>query len=328
MKVKKEYFILAGVIVALILYLVLHKSNRTHYKLPDIPAVSGKQILKIEIVKAGKSIVLNKKDNTWYIEPKGYPADKVKVKNMLDVIEKWTVTALVSESKNYLRYDLSDDKKINVKAWQGKALNREFDIGKAAETLQHTFVKLAGDFNVYHARGDFRRKFDRTVDDLRDMMVLSYTQKDIHGIQIALDKKTISLSRKQIPATADEKKDKSAKTSKDSKTKSIWKDAEGKKIANAKINNLLSFLNRLECEKYINDAKKEYFKNSAYAVTLKGAKEYSLSIFAKKDKDEKNYPAISSENDYPFLLSDSQVDSVKSKIEEIEEVKKKGSSPD
>ena len=65
MKVKKEYFILAGVIVALILYLVFHKSNRTHYKLPDIPAVSGKQILKIEIVKAGKSIVLNKKDNTW-----------------------------------------------------------------------------------------------------------------------------------------------------------------------------------------------------------------------------------------------------------------------
>ena len=53
MKVKKEYFILAGVIVALILYLVLHKSNRTYYKLPDIPAVSGKQILKIEIVKAG-----------------------------------------------------------------------------------------------------------------------------------------------------------------------------------------------------------------------------------------------------------------------------------
>ena len=106
-------------------------------------------------------------------------------------------------------------------------------------------------------------------------------------------------------------------------TKTIWKDAEGKRIDNAKINNLLSFLIRLECEKYINDAKKEYFKNPAYVVTLKGTKEYSLSIFAKKDKDDKNYPAISSESDYPFLLSDSQVDSVKSKIEEIVEVKKK-----
>ncbi len=38
MRLKKEYFILAGVLVVLILYLVLHHSNRTHYKLPDITA--------------------------------------------------------------------------------------------------------------------------------------------------------------------------------------------------------------------------------------------------------------------------------------------------
>ncbi|RLB78243.1 MAG: hypothetical protein DRH24_14785, partial [Deltaproteobacteria bacterium] len=36
MKIKKEYFILTGVMAALILYLVLHRSDRTHYKLPDI----------------------------------------------------------------------------------------------------------------------------------------------------------------------------------------------------------------------------------------------------------------------------------------------------
>ena len=80
MKVKKEYFILAGVMVALILYLVLHRSDRTHYKLPDITGVSGKQISKLEIVKADKTLVLNKKDNTWHIDPEGYPADSDKVK--------------------------------------------------------------------------------------------------------------------------------------------------------------------------------------------------------------------------------------------------------
>ena len=39
---------------------------------------------------------------------------------MLDVIEELTLTALVSESKNYVRYDLSHDEKITVKAWKGK----------------------------------------------------------------------------------------------------------------------------------------------------------------------------------------------------------------
>ena len=321
MKIKKEYFILAGVMVALILYLVLHRSDRTHYKLPDITGVSGKQISKLEIVKADKTLVLNKKDSTWHIEPEGYPADSDKVKNMLDVIEKLTLTALVSESKNYVRYDLTDDKKITVKAWNGKTLSREFDIGKAANTYQHTFVRLATDSNVYHARGDFRRKFDRTVDELRDKTVLSYSQKHIRKITLTKNKKTLTLIQNQILEQKGKKKDKPDKTSEKPETKIVWQDAEGKKTETDKVDRLLSSLNSLECETYITDAKKDDFKNPTCVVVLKGDKEYSLSIFAKKDKDAKTYPAISSENDYPFLLSESQVESIKSKIEDILEAK-------
>ena len=323
MKVKKEYFILAGVMVALILYLVLHRSDRTHYKLPDITGVSGKQISKLEIVKADKTLVLNKKNNTWYIDPKGYPADSDKVKNMIDVIEKLTLTALVSESKNYVRYDLTDDKKLTVKAWNGKTLSREFDIGKAANTYQHTFVRLATDSNVYHARGDFRRKFNQTVDDLRDKTVLSYTQKDIRELTLTKDKKTITLTQNQISEQKGKKKDKPDTTSEKPETTIVWQDADGKKVDKERINSLLSFLNRLQCETYITDEKKDDLKNPTYAVVVKGDKEYSLSVFAKKEKDAKTYPAISSENEYPFLLSNSQVDTIKTKIHELLEVKEK-----
>jgi hypothetical protein len=323
MKIKKEYFILAGVMVALILYLVLHRSNRTHYKLPDIIGVSGKQISKLEIGKADKTLVLNKKDNTWFIDPNGYPADTDKVKNMLDVIEKLTLTALVSESKNYVRYDLTNDKKITVKAWEGKTLSREFDIGKAANTYQHTFVKLAKDSNVYHARGDFRRKFDRTVEDLRDKTVLSYTQKDIREITLTKEKMTLTLTQKQILEQEGKKMDKPDKISEKPETQIVWQDAEGKKTDTVKVDRLLNLLSPLECETYITDAKKDDFKSPTYAVVLKGDKEYSLSVFSKKDKDAKTYPAISSENDYPFLLTESQMESIKSKIEDILEVKKK-----
>jgi len=323
MKLKKEHFILAGNMVALILYLFLHKSNRTHYRLPKIPAVSGQQISKLEVAKAGKTIVLNKNDNTWYIGPKAYPADSAKVKNMLNVVEKMTLTALVSESKNYVRYDLTNDKKINIKAWHGKTLSREFDVGKAATTYQHTFVRLATDPNVYHARGDFRRTFDQTVDDLRDITVLSYTQKNIREVKLTHDKKTNTLSQRQISEQGSKKKDKQGKASKEPETKIVWQNADGKKVDKERVNSLLSFLNRLECETYINDVKKDGLKNPIYAVALKGDKEYSLSVFAKKDKDAKTYPAISSENDYPFLLSDSQVDKIKTKIDKLLEMKEK-----
>ena len=317
MKIKKEYFILAGVMAALILYLVLHRSDRTHYQLPDITGVSGKQISKLEIRKSDKTLVLNKKDNTWHIDPEGYPADSDKVKNMLDVIEKLTLTALVSESKNYVRYDLTNDKKLTVKAWHGKTLSREFDIGKAANTYQHTFVRLAKDSNVYHARGDFRRKFNRTVDELRDKTVLSYTEKDIRKITLTKDQKTLTLIQKQISEKEDKKRDTPDTSSEKPETTIVWQDAEGKTVDKERVNRLLSFLNPLECETYINDVKKDDLKHPAYAVGLKGDKEYFLSVFAKKDKDAKTYPAISSENDYPFLLSESQVESIKSKIEDI-----------
>ena len=243
---------------------------------------------------------------------------------MLDVIEKLKLTALVSESKNYIRYDLNNDKNIDVKAWQGNTLLREFDIGKTAPTYKHTFVKLPNDPNVYHARGDFRRNFDRPVDDFRDKTILSYSQNTIQGIKLTHEGKTIYISRKEIPETLPEKKDEPAdKASKEAKTKTVWEDTDGHEVAPFKVNSLLSFLNSLECERYLDDSKKEDFKNPIYNVTLKGEKEYSLLVFAKKDKDAKNYSAISSENKSPFSLSDTQVDTIKSKLGEILNLKEK-----
>jgi hypothetical protein len=323
MKLKKEYFILTAILAALVLYLALHRSNRTHYQLPELPAVPEKQISKLEITSAGKSIVLNKKDDKWSIEPKGYPADPAKVKSMLNVIEKLKLTALVSESKNYERYDLGNDKKIHVKAWTGKTLGRDFYIGKTAPTFQHTFVELSDDPNVYHAREDFRRKFDQSVNDLRDKTVLSYAQNTIGEITLAHDKKIVSLYRKEIPESGAGKKETAVKASKEPTTKIVWENTKGRMADPSKVSRLLSFLNRLECEAYIDDSKKEDFKNPIYTVSLKGETEYSLSIFDKKDKKDKNYSAVSSENDYPFTLSESQVDGIKSKIDDLLKIKEK-----
>jgi len=324
MKLKKEYFILTAILVALILYLALHQANRTHYQLPELSAISGKHISKLEITTKSGSIVFSKKDNTWHIEPKGFRADSTKVKNILNVIEKLKLTALVSESKDYVRYDLGNNKDIRVKAWQGNTLLREFDIGKPAPTFKHTFVKLPDDPNVYHARGNFRGNIDRTVDDFRDKSVLSYAQNTIQEMSLTHEKKTISLSRKEIPETLPEKKDASAaKAPKASKTKTVWEDTKGHKAVPSRISSLLSFLNSLECERYLDDLKKEDLKNPTYAVTLKGEKEYSLLVFAKKDKNAKNYSAISSENESVFALADTQVDTIKSKLDEILNVEEK-----
>ncbi len=317
MKIKKEYSILLAVIIALSLYLTLRNPDRTLYKLPEVPEVARKDISKIEIAKPDISIVLNKQGGSWHIAPQAYSADTDMVKNMLDVIEKLTLTALVSESKNYDRYNLNDNEKIVVKAWKEDTLRREFEVGKAATSYRHTFVKLAGDDRVYHARGNFRDKFDQTVDNLRDKTVLSFDQTEIQEIRIAKGEQLMVFGRKQVPVEVTAGKEAEVRSPPSPKAETVWQTAEGKKGDESKLSRLLTTLSNLRCEKYIDDRKKEDFTNPIYALQLKGLQEYTLSIFAKTDKSDKNYPAVSSANDYPFLLSDRQADDIMSNPDEM-----------
>ncbi len=318
MKIKKEYIILVIIIIALSVYLVMRRGDRTLYELPEIPQVSQKEITRLEITRGKTVIDLNKKENSWYIAPKEYPADADKVKNMLNSIEKLTMTALVSESKNYNLYDLSEEAKINVKAWQGDSLKRDIDVGKTAPSFRHTFVKTAGDDRVYHARGNFRNTFDTTVDDLRDKTILTYTPSDIQQLRITKEKQSFILNRSQLPekeesSTADKKE-----TASPPAQKTAWQTPDGRTGDEAAVYQLLNTLSDLRCEAFIEDRVKEDFTTPLITIQLKGAQEYTLSIFAKTEEKETEHPAISSASRYAFLLTDSEVEGIMKDLSDIQ----------
>ena len=310
MKIKKEYLILLLIIIVLSAYLSLRKKDRTLYELPVLPGISKKDISKIEITKGKTSIVLNKKDDQWYIGSQQYPADKNKVNEMLDASEKLTLTALVSESKNYIRYDLTEEKKINVKAWQADTLKRNFDVGKAASSFRHTFVKLADDDRVFHARENFRNKFDQSVDNLREKTVLKVQVSDIDQIRITKKQQSLTLNRTPAGETEPPQKTDQAAATPSPIIKAEWQTTDGKIADKPTLNRLLSSVTNLRCDKFIEDRAKEDFTAPLYRVELVGAKDYSLSIFAKLKDDDSDFPAISSENDYPFLLSKAKAESI------------------
>ncbi len=317
MKVKKEYIILALVIIALSAYLVMRSSDRTQYQLPDVPQVAAQEISRLQITKGQASIVINKKDDKWYIAPDEFPADANKVKNMLNAIEKLTLTALVSESKNYNLYDLNEDKKLNVKAWQGEDLKRDFDLGKTASSFRHTFVRPAGDERVFHARGNFKNNFDFSVDDLRDKLVLALNPADIKLIQVIKDQQTLTISKSQAPVVVDNTEAEKKSDPGPGAKKSAWQAADGRPVEETAVNQLLNAVSDLRCEKFIIDRQKEDFTSPLFTLQLKGGQEYSLTIFAKTAEKDTDFPAVSSGSNYPFLLSGSQVDSIMKDPSEI-----------
>jgi len=288
----------------------MRSSDRTLYRLPKLAALNKSEISKIEISQGDHSIILKKKDDRWYLEPAGYIADDNKVKAMLNVFENLTLTALVSESEDYKRYDLQPEKRITVKVWQGEELKRSFDIGKAASSFRHTFVRLNGDSRVFHARDNFRGKFDFTVDSLRDKTVLSFRTADIREIEIVGDQSAVKLVRSQAPAEVPVSQAEKKETPPVAAVKLEWQSSDGKKGNDANLNRFLSALGDLKCAEFINDRAKDAFSVPIYTVKLTDARDHRLDIFARLQKDDKNYPAVSSDSDYPFFLTDSQVQQI------------------
>jgi len=317
MKIRKEYIILFAVILALSLYLLLRKQDRTHYKVPEVPPIAQADISKIEISKKGSALALIKRDTVWRIAPEGYPADAGKVKDMLDVIEKLALTALVSESKNFTRYDLGGDQRLTVKAWAGNELGRDFVIGKVAPSYRHTFVQLSGDYRVYHASGNFRGVFDQTLDTIRDKVVLKFDKVEITEIRVSKGEESKVFGRRQVPVEIQLDQQAEASSPPATRTETLWETAEGQKTDEAELDRLLTILSNLRCEKYLDDRIKEDFTEPIYTVQAKGIQEYSLSIFGRMDKDAKAYPAISSGNDYPFLLQEQQANDIMKDPEEL-----------
>jgi hypothetical protein len=317
MKLKKEYGILVIVILSLSIYLIFYNPDKTFYRLPELPEISKGDITKIEISKPDGPILLSKTADGWKLLPQGYPADTGRVKDMLNVIGKLSLANLVSESKSYDRYGLGNEKKITVKAWQGEQLGREFDVGKTASSSRHTFVRIAGDHRVYHSLQTFRSDFDRTMDRLRDRTVLSFDKEEILEIRIIRGRQAMVITRRQIPVDFTAGQQEQAKETKVLETGALWQTDEGKKNDESKLNPLLATLSNLSCDKYISGREKGEFTNPVYTILLKGTRDYSLYVFAKPDKDSANYPAISSENDYPFELPKWKADDIMKNPDEM-----------
>jgi len=288
---KKEYIILAVIVILLLVYLAVRKQGTTHYTLPELPEIKAEEINKIDIKKGEREIILVHKDDKWQIMPNGYPADEFRVKKIIDVIKDLRLVTLVSEAKDYRRYDLTDKEKITVIAYKGDKELRSFDIGKPAPSYRHTFVKLKNDHRVYHADGSFRNSFDLTVDALRDKKVLKFDQDRIDEVVFKKGDKILTVVKTEVTEEKDDKEE---------EKKTVWKQEDGREIDEAKFKDILRSLSNLRCQGYMDEETAKKLDKPEITVTIKGEKTYTLEIFKKQDN---KYPGRSSENKYPFYLS-------------------------
>jgi hypothetical protein len=318
--VKKEFIILAVVIVALSLYLMLQDPDKMQYDLPRLDAISVETLTSIEIQKPGETIRLVKGEGKWSLDPQGFPADEKAVKDITNAVKDFELVALVSQAKNYVPYGLDAENRIVARAFQGEEVVREFEVGNVASTYRHTFVKLPEDDRIYHSSKAFRNYFNKKIEDLRDKSVLKFDQSEISQVQIDWKNRNLTFAKKVTPveAKADENEEAAKEGAPAGPTEMIsWITPAGIEGNRDILDNLIRDLADLSCQKYENKKGRQEYKDPIYTVTLKGAEDYSLSIYAKVEADGGSYPALSTGNAYPFHLATYKAEGLMKKVEEF-----------
>ncbi len=298
MKGKKEIAILFFVMAVLVFYIKSEKGNKTTYKLPDIAAIETGDISRLTIHNKGSEIELLKENSTWLVGAQKYPADSSAVNKMLKQVTGISLSALASESKNYSIYELDDDKKVKITAFKGDEVMRTISIGKPASSHRHTFVMLGDDHRVFHAEGNIRTDFTKTVPDLRDKKVMA-VQDEISELTLQRGDSKMTIVKATAPVSVDISDQNAEEQPVDEGPK--WTTADGRPAKDSEIDSIISSLSDYQCDSFIEGKSKQDFTDPVFTAVFKGTKEYSISFYEKQDD---KYPAVTSENDYPFMVSE------------------------
>jgi hypothetical protein len=317
MKLKKEYLMLLLAIAALCTYLVTRTKDQTHFELPEMDKVESQKINRLEITKGATTIELDKKDDQWTIGPKAYFADGIKVRNMVNAAAGINLTALVSESGNFDRYDLTDSKKINVRAYADKDKLRDFDIGRQAPTHQHTFVKLPDTPNVYHAQGNINATFETTAGELRDKTVLEYPKEEIKTVTISKADRTLTISKKEAARETPATEEKSEADQPEA-AEIQWVDAKGTSISTPDVDLVIGDFAKLKCDGFLDDNAKDGLKDPVWTVTLGTDNgKHMLWVYHRETDESTHQPAFSSGSEYAFKLTTNRIDVFEKHIDKL-----------
>jgi len=290
-----EYALLALVIGALAAYLWLRPTDRSHYQIPALSPIDAAMIDRIVIHREKATATLEKRQDRWLLVPGDFPADPDKAKTIVDTASRLTLTALVSESKDYGRYDLAPPRRIGVEVLAQNQVKRRFDIGKSAPSFRHTFVKIEGDERVWHALENFRRHFDQSADDLRDKNVFGVDGQGLTTIELIRGDTTVVFNAAPLPA--DQTADPTQPPAR------LWHRQDGATVDQGKIRRLLTTLGRLRCSAFIEDRSKDDLTDPMVTLRVENGGWHSLSLFAPGQEEDAPFPSVSSQNPYAFWLS-------------------------
>lgn len=196
-----------GLIAVLAVVLLLLTRDKAA-DLPRLDSWSG-ETEEIVLRKSGETIRLFRSDGTWLIGEAAYPADAQAIAGLEEKMKNLVLSDLISTREHYDRYDLGDDRAIEVSVRSGGKPVRHVFIGKKSSTFRHTYVRLADRRGVFLAEGALPDEFGKSLEELRSREIFSEAKNAINSIEIRYGASVLTLARKAAakPAKTGKKED-------------------------------------------------------------------------------------------------------------------------
>ncbi len=284
-----ELLVLCGLIFILLLYLLLRSAASFSYKLPEFDKVTGIESMRWSR-SDGSEINLSKKGEQWYIDNQ-YPAKQNNVDTLLGQLSEPSLQDLVSKSGNLLTFGLNNERAYKLEAFDSNGdVLRQLYIGKSSSSGRYSFTRLSeDDWRIFTLSENLTSVLEKSIDNLRDRLVLSFSSSDIEKLEISesASDKSISIAKQ------------------DSK----WQIPEGHTWNEEQVD---SFVNRF-ASMNAQDFLAEYPQtDDEYQLKFiaKGGVSYIVTIAAQKLEDDKGYAAKSSSYGFPFTLNNYTVESI------------------
>ena len=274
---KKEYLIPIVLMLVLGAFLFLKDDNQTHYTLPTPPGVDRTEINRITLKGPDQEITFDKIDDAWTLGPNAYPADASAIKEMIDTLVNLKITALASEKGDVHRYELDGEQAVEVTAFDTDASLIRIKVGKPSVTGNHTFIMLEGDSRIYHAAKNFRKEFNKGMDDYRNKQVLSFKRGNI--TRFTVETQGVSQTFTANPTTESQEKG-------DVKSALTFVAADGMPVNAKVISDLLSTLSDLTCQGYPQTPARADLEKSTpkCKITLENGETLVLNLFDQGEK--------------------------------------------
>jgi hypothetical protein len=153
---------------------------------PKILTLSEDQVEDIRIVKAGSEpVVLKKLSGKWQITaPSATAADQEAAKTLVSAVSNVTSDRLIDEKPSDLATFGLNSPAIEVDITSKGGKVSKLLLGADTPTGSNTYVKLDGSPKVYTVFSSAKTNFDKTLNDLRDKRLLTFSSDKVAGFSI------------------------------------------------------------------------------------------------------------------------------------------------